>query len=99
MSNIEGLTISKSEYELDNGQKGIIAIFMYTGPSNPTQILDRAVYDYVQETGFHELIDANLDNPWMRVVLSHINEVEQNAFEPEADSLSQHLQKANAKSA
>jgi hypothetical protein len=66
---ISGLTINEAEYELEMGGKGKIAVFIYTGSGDPKQILDYAVHEYVERNSYHELIDANLDNPWMRVVL------------------------------
>ena len=77
---IEGLTINEAEYPLTNGRKGKLAIFMYSGQADPSRVLDYAVSEYVGRTGYHELIDARLSNPWMRVVLSNINDLPQDTF-------------------
>ena len=87
MSKIEGLTINESEYNLNNGKKGKIAVLIYNGAADPTKVLDYAVHQYVQQSGYHELVDANLDNPWMRVILSDINDMPQHQFEPGSDIL------------
>ncbi len=87
MEKISGLSISKAEYELEEGRKGIIAVFIYTGSADPKKVLDFAVHQYVQNEGYHELIDANLDNPWMRVILSDINGISQKQFDPNTDRL------------
>ena len=86
---ISGLSISKSEYDLEKGGKGIIAVFIYTGSADPKKVLDFAVQKYVQTDGYHELIDANLDNPWMRVILSNINGIKKDPFDPDTDRLKQ----------
>lgn len=87
MDTIAGLTINEAEYDLLNGQKGKIAVFIYSGGADPKKILDYAVDLYVENNGFHELIDANLDNPWMRVILSDINNMKQEKFEPSKHKL------------
>jgi hypothetical protein len=81
MENIKDLTINESEYNLEGGKKGRIAVFMYSGEADPSKILDYAVQKYVGNNGYHELIDANLDNPWMRVILSNINDMLQESFD------------------
>lgn len=82
MSKIPGLTINHSNYPLPNGQQGKIAVFLYTGKSDPKYILDSAVSQYVKNHPYHELIDSHLDNPWMRVVISDINGMVQEEFDP-----------------
>lgn len=81
MSTIPNLSISFSDYTLENGETGRVAVFIYNGNSNPKEVLDRAVREYVQNNGYHELIDANMDNPWMRVILSDINNIHQVPFD------------------
>jgi hypothetical protein len=81
MKNTQELTINEAEYNLPMGGKGKIAVFMYSGDSDPKTILDNAVSNYVEGNGYHELIDYNLDNPWMRVVLSDINKMKQEIFD------------------
>jgi hypothetical protein len=82
MEKISGLTINEAEYDLSQKKKGKIAVFMYSGEADPKKVLDLAVSEYVEGTGYHELIDAHLDNPWMRVILSDINGMKQDDFDP-----------------
>ena len=81
MKKITGLKINEAEYDLPNKGKGKIAVLMYQGNGDPKKILDYAVSIYVQNEGYHELIDANLDNPWTRVIVSDINNMKQEDFD------------------
>ena len=81
MNIIPGLTINESQYDLADGKKGIIAVFIFAGEGDPAKVLDYVVREYVKDNGYHELIDANLDNPWMRVVMSDINGMRQEKFD------------------
>lgn len=87
MDSIKGLTISESEYKLDNGRNAKLAVFIYSGAANPKSVLDAAINKYVGDNGYHELIDANLDNPWMRVILTDINHIHQEQFNPNKHQL------------
>lgn len=78
---MNGIKISEAEYDLPDTGKGKIAVLMYHGSGNPKNILDHAVSVYVQNEGYHELIDANLDNPWTRVIISDINNMAQEDFD------------------
>ena len=83
---MNGLTINESEYLLENGKMGKIAVFIYAGSGEPSRILDWAVHEYTKEINgveniFTELIGANLDNPWMRVVISDVNDMYQENFD------------------
>lgn len=82
---IKGLTISESEFRLENGRMGKIAVFIYCGDRDPSGILDMAVREYVKDSKkeTHELMDANLDNPWMRAVVSEINDMFQEVYDSE----------------
>jgi hypothetical protein len=81
MKKISGLKINEAEYDLLNKGKGKIAVLMYQGYGDPKKILDYAVSVYVQNEGYHEFIDANLDNPWTRVIISDINNMKQEDFD------------------
>ena len=78
---IPGLTINEAEYFLENEGKGKIAVFIYAGSGEPKQFLDYAVSEYVETNAHHVLIDANLDNPWMRVIISDINNMHQEPYD------------------
>ena len=85
---IKDVKISESEYEIPNSnKKGKLAILMYQGNSDPKVFLDIAVSHYVENNGYHELIDSNLDNPWMRVLLSDINSLKQDPFDADKHRL------------
>ena len=80
MSIVEGMRINESEYDLANGEKGKIAVFLYNGDQDPKSILDYCVKKYVENNNHYELIDAQLNCPWVRVVLSNINDMKQCNF-------------------
>ncbi len=82
-----GLTINEAIYNLENGSKGKIAVFIYSGSENPAEVLRNAIFEYVGKEGHHELIDANLDNPWMRVVVSEINGMKQEKYDSKKHKL------------
>lgn len=87
MKKIPGLKINEAEYELPNNRKGKLAVLMYSGNADPKKVLDYAVSVYVENNGYHELIDANLDNPWTRVLLSDINNMSQEDFDEDIHRL------------
>lgn len=75
------MRINESEYDLANGEKGKIAVFLYNGDQDPRSILDYCVNKYVDNNNHYELIDAQLNCPWVRVVLSNINDMKQCDFD------------------
>ena len=83
---MKDLTINESEYLLENGKMGKVAVFLYSGSGEPSRVLDWVVREYIKpidgvENNFTELIGANLDNPWMRVVISGVNDMYQENFD------------------
>jgi hypothetical protein len=64
-----------------------VGILIYTGDGDPVQHLDEAVDLYVRHEGYNEFIDANMDNPWVRVIVKGINEMEEVSFDPEVHHL------------
>lgn len=81
-NNIPGLKINETDFKSPNGKIGKIAVLLYTGSGEPSKILDFAVQQYVGTKPYYELIDAHLDNPWMRVIISdHLNELSQEDFD------------------
>ncbi len=81
MENKTGLTISESYYELDNGDCGKMAVFLYSGVYNPSMILDDAIKIYTEGCEYFELMSVGMDNPWMRIILSDINNMTQEIFD------------------
>ena len=78
---IDGLTINEAEYDLEDGTKGKVAVFIYYGSGDPSRVLDNAIRSYVDGNPYYEFIEANMNNPWMRVVASNINDMKQENFE------------------
>jgi hypothetical protein len=74
--------IQESQIDLTHGRKGKVAVLIYSGEEDPVSKLDLAVHQYVGTVGYNEFIDINMDNPWVRVILSGINEMEQVDFDP-----------------
>lgn len=70
--------INYSTFPLDGGvSKGVIAVLMYSGNGDPKIALDNAVRGITGDIGYLELIDAHLDNPWMRVLITNTNQLDQ----------------------
>jgi len=67
------------EQEIKNGCK--VAILRGgLNTDNPTAILNDAVSTYVGEEGYNEFVEIFLDNPWVRVIVSEINELDYKPF-------------------
>ena len=74
--------------EAETNDKRIkVGILVYTGSGDPVKQLDEAVDLYVRHEGYNEFIDANMDNPWVRVIVKGINDSEQLTFDPEVHHL------------
>ena len=43
--------------------------------SNPKAFMDNVVADFVNGRMYNEYIDANLDNPWLRIIIEDINDL------------------------
>jgi hypothetical protein len=78
----KNLTINEAEIELKDGKFGKLAVFMYAGDKDPRAMLDWAVNKYVDGSNvpYIELIDAQLNCPWVRVIVSNVNDMEQMEF-------------------
>jgi len=87
MNELDNVIINVSEYELENGGKGKITVFMYVGSADPKAVLDEAVRVYVGANGHHQFVDIHHDNPLTRVVLSDINGMRQKAFDKDNDRM------------
>jgi len=75
------IRINESEYDLENGKKGKLAIFLYSGPSDPKPELDKAIRIYVDNNDYYEFVYAQLNCPWIRFVMSNINDMKQDTFD------------------
>lgn len=79
---MEKVIIQESSIELTRSRKGQIAILVYVGSEDPVAKLDLAVSQYVGNVGHIQFIDINMDNLWTRVIISGINEMKQEDFDP-----------------
>jgi hypothetical protein len=64
-----------------------VGILIYIGEGDPVKHLNEAVHYYVGTNGYNEFIDANMDNPWVRVIIKGINYMEQEPFDSEKHHL------------
>ncbi len=74
------------EVPLVNGK---IAIFKYVGSGDPVAPLNEAICMYVGDYKgiYHEMIDANMDNPWFRIIMTDVNEIQEGGVEITTDIL------------
>ena len=84
---MEQIRIQESEISLTRNRKGKIAVITYLGEEDPVAKLDQAVSTYVGTKGYNQFIDINMDNPWTRVVMSGINDMDQVIFDPQTHRL------------
>lgn len=45
------------------------------GSDNPKYYMDCVVSEYVQQTMYYEFVEIFLDNPWIRVIIFGINNI------------------------
>jgi hypothetical protein len=84
---MDKVRINYSKFDMKNGGKGVIAVLMYSGSGDPKIALDNAVLKLTDGIGYFELIDAHLDNPWTRVLLTDINDMVQEDLDPAKHNL------------
>lgn len=75
--NFEDIEIK--EYPINNNVKIAILRGGFSH-ANPKEYMDLAVYAYVEGCIYNEFIEEHLDNPWLRVVIKGINEIDFNPF-------------------
>ena len=77
----------------ENEEIGKIAILKGgIGASNPKAVMDKAVDKYVAYEPYTQFVDIHLDNPWVRVVIKGINDVQYVPFEDQKLWVSQSKQ-------
>jgi hypothetical protein len=64
-----------------------VGILIYKGAGDPVVHLNNAVDQYVGNESYNEFIDANMDNPWVRVIIKGINEMTPVEFNPQVHKL------------
>jgi hypothetical protein len=47
---------------------------------NPSAIMNEAVSKYVGNQGYNQFVEIPLNNPWVRVIISGINDLEYKPF-------------------
>ncbi len=82
---MKDVVINESTFPLSNGEFGKIAIFMYTGDSDPRPILENAIAYYVgdSEVPYHTFIDSQLNIPWMITLISNIGDMDYSMYNGE----------------
>jgi hypothetical protein len=80
------IRMNESKIILKNGEFGKIAVFMYSGTGDPQRELDCAISKYTdfrnnEEVRYIELIDSQLNNPWMRIIITGVNNMYQVDFD------------------
>ena len=77
------IRINEADFPLKDGGTGRIAIFMYAGDEDPRPILEAAIDKYTEgsNTPFITLADAGMNCPWVRVVVSDIDRMEETTLE------------------
>lgn len=77
------LRINEADFPLKDGGFGRIAIFMYAGDEDPEPILKDAIKKYTEDADipFITLMDAQMNCPWVRAIVSNIDEMEQMSFD------------------
>lgn len=64
-----------------NKEVGKIAILRGgIGVSNPKAFMDNAVSKYVARELYNQFVEIHLDNPWVRVIIKGINDVQYKKF-------------------
>ena len=79
---MEQIKIQESTINLTDGRKGQVAVLMYAGDGDAVGPLDKAVSEYVGNIEYKQFIDINNDNPWVRVIIHRINDMNQEDFDP-----------------
>lgn len=78
MNNIEIAEQKLKKGDITVGKVAILRGGLNT--DNPTAIMNEAVSTYVQRKGYNEFVEIFLDNPWVRVVVGGINDLDYQPF-------------------
>jgi len=70
------LAVAKTHL-VENGTKKVFVTILVggLGYNNPQSFMDGVVSEFVEERMYNEYIDANLDNPWLRIIIEDINDL------------------------
>jgi hypothetical protein len=88
--------IFEKKIELASGRCLYLAILIGGFTSeNPTQYMNNKVSKYIKGIGYNEYIDVNLDNPWVRVIITDLNNLKDDIdFKKLTDQTLQQLMKS-----
>lgn len=75
------------EQLLDNGKGTLSILCGGLGVSNPKAYMDSVVSNYVKGAMYNEFIEVFLDNPYVRVIITGINEVDFNKYDKNIHAL------------
>ena len=64
-------------YEVKNVNRAayITILIGGLGSGTPKSFMDIVVTEYVSSRMYNEYVDANLDNPWLRIIIEDINDL------------------------
>lgn len=64
-------------YEVKNGDRTAYITILLGGLHSgiPQSFMDGVVAKYVSGRMYNEYVDANLDNPWLRIIIEDINDL------------------------
>lgn len=64
-------------YEVKNGDRTVYITVLIGGlkSGTPKSFMDIVVAEYVSGRLYNEYVDANLDNPWLRIIIEDINDL------------------------
>lgn len=63
-----------------------------TSVSQPALFLDTAVSSYVEYESYNEFVDIDSGNPWIRVILSGVNELDYQEWRPDLEIFKKDIQ-------
>ena len=78
---MKGTGIQIFEQKLDGGKGTLSIICGGLNAENPKSFMDEVVSRYVKEEMYNEFIEIFLDNPYVRVIITGINEIEFKEFD------------------
>ncbi len=68
------LVIAKT-HKIDTKNVFITVLIGGLHSSNPQSYMDNVVSEFVEKRMYNEYVDANLDNPWLRIIIEDINDL------------------------
>lgn len=69
------------EQAIDNGHGNIAILKANQYSTHPDELLDKAVLQYVGNKPYNQFVDIREENPWVRIVITGINNISYKPFE------------------